>query len=56
MRESSMGLQIDVHTYKLLYESGKEDTFWRGQGKDEERLRRQGETLREERSRTRWLK
>ena len=56
VREANMGVRIDVHTYKLLFEAGKEDTFWRKKGRDEEALRRQAHAMREVRNRTRWLK
>ncbi len=56
VREANMGIQWDVRTYKLLFEAGKEDTFWRKKGRDEEALKRQAQTKREGRNRTRWLK
>lgn len=56
MQETKMGIQIDVRTYKLLYEAGNEDTFWRRKSRDEEGLGRQALAMREQRNRTRWLK
>lgn len=53
---NGIGVCVDTSSYKLRYEEGSEDSFWRVRIWDEEELRARAGARATERGRTRWLR